>query len=110
MCMIMMILFMYIKNVKSMYYMLLLSQMSKLQFCSESNYAAIFQLNLLPSKILFLSFRLGIFFGNWEKRRIFWIRNGAYIRPLVIGRKGPGIFLNVCCDIVTNSEDPDEMP
>ena len=54
-----------------MYYILLLSQMSKLQFCSESNYAAIFQLNLLPGKILFLSFRLGIFFGNWEKRRIF---------------------------------------
>ena len=36
--------------------------MSKLQFCSESNYAAIFQLNSLPGKILFLSFRLGIFF------------------------------------------------
>ena len=73
-----------------MYYILLLSQMSKLQFCSESNYAAIFQLNSLPGKILFLTFRLGIFFGNWEKRRIVWIGNGAYIRPLVIGRKGPG--------------------
>ena len=72
-----------------MYYILLLSQMSKLQFCSESNYAAIFQFNSLPGKILFLSFRLGFFFGNWEKRRIFWIGNGAYIRPLVIGRKGP---------------------
>ena len=75
-----------------MYYVLLLSQMSKLQFCSESNYAAIFQLNLLPGKILFLSFRLGIFLGGGEigeKRRIFWIGNGAYIRPLVIGRKGP---------------------
>ena len=47
-----------------MYYILLLSQMSKLQFCSESNYAAIFQLNSLPGNILFLSFRLGIFF--WE--------------------------------------------
>ena len=43
-----------------MYYILLLSQMSKLQFCSESNYAAIFQMNSLPGKILFLSFRLGI--------------------------------------------------
>ena len=53
-----------------MYYILLLSQISKLQFCSESNYAAIFQLNSLSGKI-FLSFRLGIFFGNWEKRRIF---------------------------------------
>ena len=36
-----------------MYYILLLSQMSKLQFCSESNYVAIFQLDLLPGKILF---------------------------------------------------------
>ena len=36
-----------------MFYILLLSQMSKLQFCSESNYAAIFQLNLLPGQILF---------------------------------------------------------
>ena len=71
-----------------MYYILLLSQMSKLQFCSESNYVAIFQLNSLPGKILFLSFRLGFFFlklgkkedildwewglylapGDWEKR------------------------------------------
>ena len=69
--------------------------MSKLQFCSESNYAAIFQLNLLPGKILFLSFRLGFFFGNWEKRRIVWIGKGAYIRPLVIGRKGPGFALYI---------------
>ena len=67
-----------------MYYILLLSQMSNLQFCSESNYAAIFQLNSLPGKILFLSFRLGFFFGggggggNCEKSRIFWIGNGAY--------------------------------
>ena len=43
--------------------------MSKLQFCSEINYAAIFQLNSLPNKIIFLSFRLGISF-------------------LVIGKKG----------------------
>ena len=46
-----------------MYYILLLSQMSKLQFCLESNYAAVFQLNLLPGKILFfLILRLGFFF------------------------------------------------
>ena len=53
-----------------MYYILLyvLSQMSKLQFCSESNYAAIFQLNLLSGKILFLSFRLGIFFWKLGKK------------------------------------------
>ena len=69
--------------------------MSKLQFCSESNYAAIFQLNSLPGKILFLSFRLGMFFGNWEKRRIFWIGKEAYIRPLVIGRKDPGFVLYI---------------
>ena len=50
-----------------MYNILLLSQMSKLQFCSESNYAAIFQLNLLPGKILFLSFRLGFFGEIGEK-------------------------------------------
>ena len=101
MCMIMVILFM----CKSMYYILLLSQMSKLQFCSESNYAAIFQLNSLPGKIIFLSFRLGFFFffffGNWEKRSIFWIGKAAYIGPLayirllVIGRKGPGFALYI---------------
>ena len=50
---------------------------------------AIFQLNSLPGKILFLSFRLGFFLEIVEKRRIFWIGNGAYIQPLVIGRKGP---------------------
>ena len=73
-----------------MYYILLLSQMSKIQLCSESNYAAIFQLNSLPDKIYFFKLQIGIFFfGNWEKRRIFWIGNGAYIRPLLIGRKGP---------------------
>ena len=27
--------------------------------------------------------------GNWEKRRLFWIGNGAEYRTLVIGRKGP---------------------
>ena len=42
--------------------------MSKLQFCSESNYAAIFQLNSLPGKVLFLSFRLGIFFLEIGKK------------------------------------------
>ena len=76
-----------------MYYILLLSKMSKLQFCSESIYAAIFQLNCSLVR-LFLSFRLGFFFGNWEKRRIFWIGNGAYIRPLVIGKKA----LEVVCE------------
>ena len=64
--------------------------MSKLQLCSESNYAAIFQMNSLSGNIFF-SFKLDFFFGNWEKRRIFWIGNGAYIRPLLIGRKGPGM-------------------
>ena len=61
---------------------------SKLQRRSESNSAAIFQLNSFPGEIFF-SFRLGFFLGNWEKRRISWIGNGAYYRPLVIGRKGP---------------------
>ena len=45
------------------YNILLLSQMSKLQFCSESNYAAIFQLNSLPGKILFF------LASDWE---FFW--------------------------------------
>ena len=49
----------------------------------------IFQLNSLPGKILFLAPDWDFFFGNWGKRRIFWIGNGAYIQPLVIGRKGP---------------------
>ena len=53
-----------------MYYILLLSQMSKLQFCSESNSVAIFQLESLPGKI-FLASDWEFFFGNWEKRRIF---------------------------------------
>ena len=74
-----------------MYYILLLSPMSKLQFCSVCNYAAIFQLNSLPAKILFFELQIGIFFLEiGKKMRIFWIGNGAYIRPLVIGRKGPG--------------------
>ena len=52
-----------------MYYILLLSQMSKLQFCSESNSAAIIQLNSLPSQVrFFLSFRLGIFFLEMQKK------------------------------------------
>ena len=66
--MIMMILFMCIWRVKSMYYILLLSQMSKLQIWSESKYAAIFQLNSLPGKILFLSFRLGFLGGEIGKK------------------------------------------
>ena len=75
-----------------MYYILLLSQMSKLQFCSESNYAAIFRLNSLPGKILFWASDWEFFSGNWEKRRIFWIGKWTYIRPLVIGRKGPVVW------------------
>ena len=95
--MIMMILFMCIRRVKSMYYILLLSQMAKLQFCSESNSAAIFQLNSLPGKIFF-KLQFGNFsWENWEKRWIFWIRNGAYIRPLMIERKGPEKYLHVPC-------------
>ena len=68
-----------------MYYIILLSQMSKLQFCSESNSMAIFQLNSLPGTFFLTSYC--DLFGNWEKRGIFWIGNGAFIRPLVIGRK-----------------------
>ena len=88
---IMMILFMciWLWRVKSMYFILLLSQMSKLQFCSESNSAAIFQLKSLPGKNLFWASDWDFFFWNCEKRRLFWIGNGAYIQPLVIGRKVP---------------------
>ena len=50
-----------------MYYILLLSQMSKLQFCSESNYAAIFQLNSLSGKIFF-ELQIGIFFLEIGKK------------------------------------------
>ena len=50
-----------------MYYILLLSKMSKLQFCSESIYAAIFQLNCSLAR-LFLSFRLGFFFLEIGKK------------------------------------------
>ena len=42
--------------------------MSKLQFFSESNCAATFQLNSLLGKILFLSYRLGIFFLKLGKK------------------------------------------
>ena len=62
---------------------------SKLERRSESNSAAIFQLTLFPGEIFFLSSDWDFFFGNWEKRRIIWIGNGTYYRPLVIGRKGP---------------------
>ena len=78
-----------------MYYILLLSQMPKLQFCSECNYEAIFQLNSLPGNIFFGASDWEFWGGggggggNWEKRRLFGIGNGAYIQPLVIGRKGP---------------------
>ena len=51
-----------------MYYILLLSRMTKLQFCSESNSAAIFQLNSLLGKIFFWNFRLGIFFLKLGKK------------------------------------------
>ena len=62
---------------------------SKLQRRSESNSVAIFQMNSFPGEI-FLSFRLGFWGGgNWEKRRIIWIGNGAYYWSQVIGRKGP---------------------
>ena len=78
-----------------MYYILLLSQMSKLQFCSESNYAVIFQLNSLPGKILFFELQIGIFFyGNWEKRRIFWIGNGGLY-------SGPGDREKRHCSAIT---------
>ena len=50
-----------------MYFILLLSHMSKLQFCSVSNSAAIFQLNSLPGKI-FLSFILGYIFLEIGKK------------------------------------------
>ena len=50
-----------------MYYILLLSQMSKLQFCSESNSGAIFQLNSLPGKIFF-ELQIGDFLLEiWKK-------------------------------------------
>ena len=37
-----------------------------------------------------LTSNLDFFGGNWEKRRIFWIGNGAEYWILVIGRKGLG--------------------
>ena len=64
-----------------MYYILLLSQMSKLPFCSESNYVAIFQLNLLPGKILFLSFRLGFFLEIGKKGGYFGFGMGPIFGP-----------------------------
>ena len=51
-----------------MYYILLLSKMSKLQFCSESNSTAIFQLNSLPSKIFFGTSDWEIFFWKLGKK------------------------------------------
>ena len=51
------------------YRILLLSQMSKLQFCSESNYAAIFQLNSLPGMIrVFLASDWDFFFLKLGKK------------------------------------------
>ena len=49
-----------------MYY-ILVSQMSKLQFCSESNSAAVFHLNSLPGKIFF-ELQIGIFFWKLGKK------------------------------------------
>ena len=63
-----------------MCYVLLLSQMSKLQFCLESNSAAIFQLNLLPGKI-FLASNWEFLFGNWEKGGYFGLGMGPIIGP-----------------------------
>ena len=67
-----------ISRVKSMHYILLLSQMSKLQFCSESNYAAIFQLNSLPCKILFLASDWDFFFEIGKKEDILDWEWGLY--------------------------------
>ena len=64
-------------------------RMSKLQFCSDSNYVAIFQLYSLPGKILFLASDWEFFWGKLGKKGIFWIGNGACIRPLLIEGKGP---------------------
>ena len=55
--------------------------MSKLQFCSESNYAAIFQLHSLPGKILFLSFRLGFLWKLGKKEDILDWEWGLYSAP-----------------------------
>ena len=54
--------------------------MSKLQFCLESNSAAIFQLNLLPGKI-FLASNWEFLFGNWEKGGYFGLGMGPIIGP-----------------------------
>ena len=40
----------------------------------------------------FLASNWEFIFENWEKRRIFWIGNGAEYQTLVIGRIGPGNF------------------
>ena len=52
---------------------------TKLQFCLESNYAVIFQLNSFPGKIFLASDWEFFFLEIGEKRRIFWIGNGALI-------------------------------
>ena len=64
---------------------------AKFQRCSESNSAAIFQLNSFPGEIFF-KLQIGTFLGEIGKKEdnLDWIGNGAYYRPLVIGRKGPG--------------------
>ena len=69
-------------KIKSMYYILLLSQMSKLQFCSENNYAAIFQLNSFPDKILFFELQIGNFFWKLGKKEDILDRElGLYSAP-----------------------------
>ena len=79
--MIMMILFVCIWRVKSMYYILLLSQMSTLQFCSESNYATIFQLNLVPGKIFLWASNWEFFFEIGKKEDILDWEWGLYSAP-----------------------------
>ena len=56
--------------------------MSKLQFCSESNCAAIFQLNSLPGKILFFELQIGNFFGEiGNKGGYFGLGMGPILGP-----------------------------
>ena len=66
MCMVIMCIW----KVKSMHYILLLSQISKLQFCSESNSAAFFSIeSSLPVRISFIELQIGkFFFGKLGKK------------------------------------------
>ena len=61
---------------------------------------------LLTENDNYICFKLGFFpcfGGNWEKRRVFWIGNGAEYQTLVIGKKGP-----VRTSIVRTSEQSDK--